>query len=691
MIELWHGRRATASCSCRRSSTCQDPDAVLARIRELIGPGGVAYVSTPNVLTLAGEGGRSPATRGTCSEYRHEEFRALCERHFGSVEVLGLFHARKLRWHQLAIEQARWDERPPGAADHQARSTTASRPRSPCATSRCDATGLDRALDFVAVLRPVRRAGALSLVLHTHMPYVEGFGTWPFGEEWLWEAIATSLPAAPRRARRGAGPRHALRHAGARRPARGAGRARALRGVPARDPPASRTALDVEAARGGGRARGRRGARAVGARVRRRRRARGAAVARAAARRTRPGPRRRPTPCCRCWPPSARHAHCSSAPASRRTAPARAAGTAASGCPSARTRRGWTRCSRRRACTRPASSSPTSSGRRRPAPAPAAHRRPGRCSCRSTARSIDLVWGVDGYPSRPRLPRLAPPDGAPPPRLGDRRRGLRPRARARRRPARTRPTSSRGSRRACAAAGCASARSTPSCSGTGGTRAPAWLAAVLERGRGGGPAGRRARRGARRARRRPPRPSCRHDAGARRATCRPGAAPARAGSPGASGAPSCALARELDAARARGARAAGRAGVATGRSCSPARARRRVPRRARRRPPARARGARSRGDAAPAAAQPRAVPRLRLTGRRVPRRPTLLAPSIRIPRRVPAVQHGGERGTHGGPESVPGANRRHHGGVAQVLCASPSANPVGAETRSQSAHDRCPR
>ena len=32
----------------------------------------------------------------------------------------------------------------------------------------------------------------LSVVLHTHMPYVEGFGTWPFGEEWLWEAIATS-------------------------------------------------------------------------------------------------------------------------------------------------------------------------------------------------------------------------------------------------------------------------------------------------------------------------------------------------------------------------------------------------------------------------------------------------------------------------------------------------------------------
>ncbi len=36
-----------------------------------------------------------------------------------------------------------------------------------------------------------RDRGALALVLHSHMPYVEGFGTWPFGEEWLWEAVAT--------------------------------------------------------------------------------------------------------------------------------------------------------------------------------------------------------------------------------------------------------------------------------------------------------------------------------------------------------------------------------------------------------------------------------------------------------------------------------------------------------------------
>ena len=49
------------------------------------------------------------------------------------------------------------------------------------------------------------------------------------------------LPAAARRARRGARPRDALGHARARRPARGAGRARPLPRVPARDPARPRT------------------------------------------------------------------------------------------------------------------------------------------------------------------------------------------------------------------------------------------------------------------------------------------------------------------------------------------------------------------------------------------------------------------------------------------------------------------
>jgi 1,4-alpha-glucan branching enzyme len=34
--------------------------------------------------------------------------------------------------------------------------------------------------------------GSLAVVLHSHMPYVEGFGTYPFGEEWLFDAVIRS-------------------------------------------------------------------------------------------------------------------------------------------------------------------------------------------------------------------------------------------------------------------------------------------------------------------------------------------------------------------------------------------------------------------------------------------------------------------------------------------------------------------
>ena len=36
------------------------------------------------------------------------------------------------------------------------------------------------------------RLGSLALVLHSHMPYVEGYGTYPFGEEWLFDAVIRS-------------------------------------------------------------------------------------------------------------------------------------------------------------------------------------------------------------------------------------------------------------------------------------------------------------------------------------------------------------------------------------------------------------------------------------------------------------------------------------------------------------------
>jgi 2-polyprenyl-3-methyl-5-hydroxy-6-metoxy-1,4-benzoquinol methylase len=108
MIELWRGD-VDCVVFLQTIEHVQDPDAVLAAIREQIGPDGVAYVSTPNVLTLAPKGEARSGNPWHVREYRPEEYLELCTRHFGSVDLLGLFHARKLRAHQWAIEHAGWD------------------------------------------------------------------------------------------------------------------------------------------------------------------------------------------------------------------------------------------------------------------------------------------------------------------------------------------------------------------------------------------------------------------------------------------------------------------------------------------------------------------------------------------------------------------------------------------------------
>ena len=154
MVETWRGD-VDCVVFLQTIEHVHDPDAVLGHIRSLIGPTGVAYVSTPNVLTLAPAGAERSGNPWHLTEYRSTQYRALCERHFSSVEVLGLHHARKLRWHQLAIEKARWD-----SLHRRLRFTKPFYDRFTPAISVSDFTlsperdRLDAALDFLAVLRP---------------------------------------------------------------------------------------------------------------------------------------------------------------------------------------------------------------------------------------------------------------------------------------------------------------------------------------------------------------------------------------------------------------------------------------------------------------------------------------------------------------------------------------------------------
>jgi len=129
-----------------------DPVAVLEHLGSLLRPGGVVYVSTPNVLTLAPPGAEKSANPWHLREYRAEEFRSLCRSVFGSVEVLGVFHARKLRLHELALTLG-WD-----AVHARLRLTKPFYDRFTPAIATSDFAlrpdRLDGALDFLAVCRP---------------------------------------------------------------------------------------------------------------------------------------------------------------------------------------------------------------------------------------------------------------------------------------------------------------------------------------------------------------------------------------------------------------------------------------------------------------------------------------------------------------------------------------------------------
>jgi 2-polyprenyl-3-methyl-5-hydroxy-6-metoxy-1,4-benzoquinol methylase len=89
----------------------QDPAAALERFRALTDGetgGGTVFVSTPNVLTLAPKGADRSGNPWHVHEYRAKEFERLCGSCFSEVQMYGLFHARKLRVHELAL-RAGWD------------------------------------------------------------------------------------------------------------------------------------------------------------------------------------------------------------------------------------------------------------------------------------------------------------------------------------------------------------------------------------------------------------------------------------------------------------------------------------------------------------------------------------------------------------------------------------------------------
>jgi SAM-dependent methyltransferase len=134
-----------------------DPAATLAHFATLVGASdeGAVFVSTPNVLTLAPKGAERSGNPWHVHEYRAAEFEQLCRSCFSSVQLYGLFHARKLRAHELAL-RAGWDAVHPrlGLTSRFYDWFTPAISVSDFALRAGAGTSLDAALDFVAVCRP---------------------------------------------------------------------------------------------------------------------------------------------------------------------------------------------------------------------------------------------------------------------------------------------------------------------------------------------------------------------------------------------------------------------------------------------------------------------------------------------------------------------------------------------------------
>jgi SAM-dependent methyltransferase len=103
-----HGAPYDAIVFLQTIEHVDEPQRLLERFASLLAAGGVVYVTTPNRLTLAPPGAERSGNPWHVREYAPEEFAGLVRPVFGSVEFFGLFHARKLRAHELALK-AGWD------------------------------------------------------------------------------------------------------------------------------------------------------------------------------------------------------------------------------------------------------------------------------------------------------------------------------------------------------------------------------------------------------------------------------------------------------------------------------------------------------------------------------------------------------------------------------------------------------
>jgi SAM-dependent methyltransferase len=133
----------------------RDPAPLLEQFKSMLvdGARSAVYITTPNVITLAG-GKQHSGNPWHVREYRPDEFRSLCEQHFTRVEIHGVFAAGRLAAHELAVEKLGWDhiQKRLGITDQFYGAFLPSLTVRDFDVRQSDYLG--RALDLIAVCRP---------------------------------------------------------------------------------------------------------------------------------------------------------------------------------------------------------------------------------------------------------------------------------------------------------------------------------------------------------------------------------------------------------------------------------------------------------------------------------------------------------------------------------------------------------
>jgi SAM-dependent methyltransferase len=146
-------------CSLQVVEHLHHPELFMREAQRVMAPGGLCVITTPNRLLIS-PGRAEPVNPFHIVEYDSRQFMDFMRAFFAHVEMLGVFHARKLRLHDI-VSRRNFSQfcldMPPRLERHFYRPVFI--PSLRTRDFRLSGSGLDEAIDFIAIGRMASAAG----------------------------------------------------------------------------------------------------------------------------------------------------------------------------------------------------------------------------------------------------------------------------------------------------------------------------------------------------------------------------------------------------------------------------------------------------------------------------------------------------------------------------------------------------